>query len=1554
MPAALWIAGFPPRTTETELRQLFDRWNVVEIRIHRQRGLFARVELASGDEVVEALNQAHSFALHGKVLSIREWQNTGRPSSPLVAAGPRFVGTYVAHTPVATGLPLPLASAVAKHCNRDDSINVLARADAARATFVQILRFFLWFFYAALRQQGGGIPPKLRDVLSGVSGSMSTFYYHTHGQLVGLVRAVVAELEQHAADDFVCSALEWWHRNQDVFEKFARLRNQIKSERITETDASAQLDQILPRLDKAYLAIESLGLALVTDTTPPNDAIAMSPVIIFRPELDAFDVFVERHGSKFTYRRYASATVIIIEPEAALVAALHDFCPEDEWAKASQDLKRWNAWARNRYETSNLDFSDLRPALDVTLIGRDDDLAAIEQLVASNSATLIEGPQGIGKSALMWTFAKQIQGRASLSYFFRERDERCSLRHFQEAAAIRIARSLGITIAASEPGMQFREAITALAGAGEIAKLFVFVVDGLDELHADAPRELWALLDLMGSTPPSITWVCATRPRVLTAPARERFKVHSLHGLTPTARYALLRGLLEARRDEIGADADVLLSEEWLQRVLVNADAPLPLYLREVVESVCRYSDYRDVDAVPPTLAEHWDRTVDRIRGPLALEVAALLAIAYAPLGSAELQEIMPLLTDRLDAILKIDTGFTQDAGGWSIAPMAFRHHILCAPRMEIERGRAIDALLTWAKRWDQTASSYPLRFLPRHLHHSHDMAPQSARVSARSENHRLLRELAIDETFLRTQTERTGEWPELPFETVERALRSAREDGLIAEALGLAYRHARTVAREEPAKRVADEIRAKHYTAAATLAALVEEEQEQALWKLLAATAALINGRTDTAVEIARFRLSSQSRGRQSEYEEVAAVLLGLAATACMKAGLDLVPTIRDTAAGLLGDLGRHSFFQALGVATQIDKLLPLLPPEHRASDTARRGSRRTSAMKFLAHLLGRQRSVPALLMLARDHPQAIADDLLVEGATGLAEAGPFMTAVDIALKIRSDNERRRALLHIAAEIAAGGGSGADLLAVLQIALERWSLPSRGVAASDLSDAIEQLTVAANAIWHPRIRTELQSLLAVVAGMNGGDVAPLLDLDPDPATVRPDNDTRHYTVEALIRLQRLDEATRVAESMPENSLAFAEITAAEIGASGIDPSRRRARRHPTCLAAALLGRAGNVDAACQMLIDYLVSSRPTKAKQPWTWGRPRVLGEIAGALVSLGEESGDHWFAVADRQINVVSSRGWQQDRAWSYLNLAQARLRVAAADTAVAAGLLHKSFLIATQGKFKKEMIAEILSEVWLLMKRFNLPDADRMLEHAKDAARNGPILAMIDGLCEIARRQTAAGDVEAARATLSEARDRVTKTGSREGRPHLLKGSARSGALSAEELNNLKWEIVDATQFYSKARPLAHRAEVERCLALGDFASAESALDIFDESDERAKAARSIAETYATAGRYDDALRVVNALIGARRGERLPDVADALVAHVLANESYRPAARQVLLELLVATSRHLDGTYRLISAIIASRAFDELTIDALASLIPAMELDVVSSHAGEEQLS
>jgi hypothetical protein len=1453
-----------------------------------------------------------------------------------------------------------------------------------RSDLERTARFFMQVFYNALVQHGR-ISDDLRRRLAGYPKNDISVLTASAGQAVRLTSHLASELSS-CNQEFLQRGIRWWTKRQWLLREAIDLCN-------VATHLTAQLfkqfQAILPKLNQAFIELASLNWILVAeevtgttiildgptaqtwrsiDKDVPANKLSLYPFLLFRGATKRLDAFQgsERSarylgdGSKYIClgeqpARGEDFHLVSADPELSREIGRH--CAIDDWRRQFAAFDRSKARSEEIWSYRKYGFDDLRGEKPQRLYGRDVELQALEHFITGSvargqKAVFVVGPQGIGKSALLWTLLDRLGSVPSLfSFFFREGDQRCDLQSFLEASAIGIARHRGIPLLAESPEDQFREALAggihALEGLTEVP---ILVLDGLDGLAAQRPGDFLKLLEVIDSTDTeSVFWMCSSQPLPGLVEFVERNQrtaaLFSVRHLSPDARRSFLREELKASAAVIKPpELQILLSNYWIERVVTKLDAGLPLYVRAVLDSAIA-ADYRDPDKIPPTLDEHWRQSIARLTKDItAIRVATLLSLAFAPLPAVQITEILsgpePVV---IEDILRRYHWFVQGNIGWSINPPALRQYIResAVDNLRICRIEASRDLRQWVLDWKIHKNPYVLEFLPQHLE---------------DEDHGTLLRLSFDDSFLVAQAEQFPQRPEVPADTIYRALKAACKDGAIHEVVTLALRHAEYVARMSRVATLADEFANEHFVYVAHLATLLDEDMEQILWKLVAAAGAIQTGKIEDAQQImAHLELSKSGPGFQRKYERPAAIALAVLASAIAEGRVDLEQPICDTAANVLGRYGKAAFFESLGNVRSIEPFVSLLPVAEKP---------RLQALRSIARALGRQGELAAVSKLSTSENSS--DQLRLEAIAGLVESRHFDSAIQLALQIQRDNLRRLALCDVAAGVSEIGGLRTDLNRVV-LTLEKFWDAAPGVEFDYRStmlfqDKSSSLTGAMLSDIAHRIAKIKDSLPAVSISARLGVVQyeiegadSFLHIAEDVverANSEHADQARLEVLRAYLRLNRWDDAKRVMKALSGRaySRAVAEILADESNIESDLPIDKLETANLSIQAgselASVLSKGGRGQRAIKILVKVLLALHSAKAEKPSLWGKPRVLGEIAGALHSLGRTPlAERYFGIAERSLNDLRKGEWHIDRAFAFVNLAEARLfgsdfQLTEDVIEQVDDFLHAARRVAVSSpilKWKPAVVADLLAEIWEIRHRHGIQESRDDLAEALAIARGAlvPILK-VNALIEIARHQAKFDNVDATRSTLDEAYRSASAAGPDEQAAVLL-GRALCGEVDGllEETESSKMVME------GDARQVVCRAEVELFLHLGEIDAAEEALEKIEDVDVRAHASRNVARKCADMGNFSRALLIAQRRIGARRSELIPDVSEAIAAHAWANDSSRVHARQVLLNLLQETAPYLDGTYRLIASVVRSRAF-ALDSSALERLVDSLALE------------
>ena len=296
------------------------------------------------------------------------------------------------------------------------------------------------------------------------------------------------------------------------------------------------------------------------------------------------------------------------------------------------------------------------------LIGREDELARVTALVAAASAgaggfALIEGPAGIGKSALLEA--------AAAAAVERHRGRVLRGRAWEEGGAppywpwqeIATAGGWPITWAdQADPFQLYAEVLAAARAAAADAGLLVLVVDDLHAADDDTLRLTRYLARGVAEAP--IALLAAARPGDRISAVARHGAVIGLTPLVPAAAARLVDALAPVPLDPAARD-----------RVLATADGN-PLYLRELARGAAtgRPVPADLVSVVTPIL----DRQPDEVRR--LVELAAVLGRS-TPAGRLAAAADRPLLDVLRDLEPVLASGLLRAEG--SPPRVTFSHQLL-------------------------------------------------------------------------------------------------------------------------------------------------------------------------------------------------------------------------------------------------------------------------------------------------------------------------------------------------------------------------------------------------------------------------------------------------------------------------------------------------------------------------------------------------------------------------------------------------------------------------------------------------------------------------------------------------------------------------------------------------------------------------------------------------------------------------------------------------------------------------------------------------------------
>lgn len=1484
-------------------------------------------------------------------------------------------GDYDSVRSIVPKIVAPLAAYV-EHLTALQQQSVISHS-AMRSEIERIARFFVHVFYSAITREGE-IPDESRRNLA------DYFWTASAGQAARLASGLSLLAGKHKYH-FLQRGAHWWLSKQRLLLETIQLCNDAIHSTASQFDEQMRLR--LPDLNAALVQLDELGWVLFCSPpgSPkimlngathgewaryegeiPTENISLNPLLIFRNIENRLDVFQNRVGNRsrgYNLIRLGDhlppgKDFAKITADNDLASAIEKCCPFDEWKREFEVLDHWKIESEGTWTSGRYDFSDLAHEAAQRLYGRDDDLeslkSAITRLHAGKSgAVLVLGPQGVGKSALMWKLLDHFRPiHAVVPFFFRDRDPRCHLEIVFQAAAIAIARHKGIALHTESAQARFREAVSAKPRSKKSPERPLLFLDGLDALSESGSDDLPKLLELMESAfKDSVSWVCASQPLpelLAFARTHQNVTVFEVPLLKLEARRDFLRSELQVNATDLSAfDLWGLMSDDFVDRVVSQSDAGLPFYLRAVLDSAIRLG-YRNPDEIPPTVVETWQQTIRRLQHDMvAINLVALLSMVLVPLTVVEIEQVVSGLdATQIEVILRRHPCFTELATGWSITWPAFGRYIRETSAADIRalRSQANRNLVTWASGWRDHKSRYALEFLPRHLENE----PEA------------LRRLAFDNDFLAAQTEQFPKRPELPRDTIYRALLAIKRSGLLEGTLLLALRHAEYVSLVSRTATLADEFRKGNYVYVSHLAVHLDEEQEQILWKLLAVAGSIYSNDRDAAQEIAaQIRLPEYRRGSQRKYEVPAAVLLGIVATASSESEIDLHTVTTNTVATMLSGRGTKVFFESLGKAREVVEYAHLLPPSEKP---------RMHAVNAIARALGQQHVLSELSKLLAAEP--FQDEIRLEGAAGLVASGDFESATRFALPIKRDNYRRSALSSIAAALAFQGGSTSDIDHSVLMIQAFWDVATdddkQAFINSNDRDA-DQCAKLLSAIGRRALDIDevfsaalITSQLGIIQWKLMGDESLLRDAESRALDAGTHRDwTLLELCRAYTGLNRWDDVERVRNQMsgPMQLYAHTEILAAKIPdstnlAEYVKDQKLSIRAG--CALASRLSRTGLVECATHVILESLLGLHSMKADQPSLWGKPRVLGELAAMLHCVGEtDLGETYFEMAQQNLKNLSRHEWQTDRIFALIDLADAASS-AIEDPTIAEVIIERIDFCLSEARraamklrrskqLRPEKFADILGRIWEIRYRFNIGEPGADLDEAFKAAREELNRKwQVSALVEIARHQAKCGNKADSYETLRRAQQAAGGGG-------VYKAIVLLGRAQCGDIDGLEIEIENSLTVLhdGDVRHVICRAEVERCLQVQNLKAADYALEKIVDVSVRSHAARSIARKHAELGDFHQALLTAQDKIVAGRSDLIPDVAEAIAGYARTNPLSRADARVTLLDLLLETAPYLDGTYRSIGAIIRSRAF-ELNGATLQDLARSLVL----GHTSEEE--
>lgn len=1403
-----------------------------------------------------------------------------------------------------------------------------------RGMIEKLSRFFVVVFCSALTEKDRQ-SEALRRYISGFNESRATLLDAGAGQAVQIAGRLVREIDGRGSPPWISRALNWWKDTDQILTDINRKCN--PGLHVSLADSEVTIRPLLAGLNEQLSALGSLRLALFAihgqehviligsssqDWEPikhiaGDDEICLSPFLTVLPNEKCLLVFQgrNREGPGYQFLKLGGGQPLrvggfpIARSDRELSDTIDKRFPISQWQRRFAAFDNWKANSEAIWNSQDYGFNDLREQFPRKLYGRNRDLSNIRNFVNQDVKKLhlisIEGPQDIGKSAIMWTLSNGFPLRYSASYFFRERDRRCSLQSFVDAISIAFGKRFHVPIkhtSLDDLLSQLVELCKKSGASQNTRQAPLIFVDGLDVLRSQRPADLVKLLDAM-RTFQDITWVCGTQPIP---------EVSQLLGEATACRvrYTLAPLSIESReqflREELKKMSHPLSdSDTWIKEVAEKPDAGLPQFIRAVLDGLRTCPDYRDPREVPRYLDEHWNRSIDRLRQNfLVLRIFALLSVALAPLGIRDIAQIIgeqEVGTIR-DAIEGFRGYFEEKEEGWSITPPSLRQFARTCKVGDIRIARASAAreLIAWALEWQNHETSYPLEFLPDHLD---------------EENHReQLRRLAFRDDFLAQQRVRFPHSPSLPIRTLHLALKATIRDQLFQQMFALALRCAEETTDASRVDLLAREFRQLNFLRVSHAAELLDEEQEQTLWKLLASICAMRSGDTAAARQIAsQVRIRRSGSGAHEKYERPIAVLLGILESAAAEQGLKFETIVSNLAEKLLGINGIQAFFSSLAAVNNIEEFESLLPSSE---------PQRLRAVRGLANALARRKLANELISLAEGERT---DDVLVTGAVACAGVGEFALAERLSRRISSPSRGRVASVTIAAEASLMGCSSQQTAVWLEAALRNPVVCLDGQSCTQLYALITTLAGAEENASNMHTVTAMLTQLGIIQAKYGIEGDSLLRRAEQQASLPHE---MRQVLRSYYRLGLHDDIRRVSDSLrySERLYALAESNESELQ-SAIEGSGGWANLsgHIAYTLVSTLARNGSLDCATEALVSISTGLHSHKAAMASLWGRPRILGEIAALLYSRGrvDEAVDTLHATTDG-LRVLPKGEWDRDRIYGLLNLASAWLRVGGTEKYEAAALLTTAAELVMESRHlrlkRRDTVVEILAEIWSLKRKNGFLDPSGVLKIAFEIAGQGDLLQKVKSLNAIARRQVVVDGPSAAHDTLQEAMIAARQLGAVE-IARVLLASAQCGLAASLDIGpGLQSQL--ETDIYS--RPLWHRALVElRCHDNPE--RADQLLDGIKNVDERARAARNVAKAYVANGNIEAASRVVEQKIGCMRSQLLPDVAEAIAEYCLTHPMLQETARAALENLLLDSACYLDGTYRVLAAILRSNAFN-----------------------------
>jgi WD40 repeat protein len=398
-----------------------------------------------------------------------------------------------------------------------------------------------------------------------------------------------------------------------------------------------------------------------------------------------------------------------------------------ELARRVEDIHRW---VRAPYRFSDVTAHEVEQRLDELvhrLYGRDADMAALDgRIERESSVTLLTGPGGVGKSALLATWVRRRHGLAAhvAYHFFSELSPDT---RFVDQAWAQLAAQAALyhreEPAEGNPPASARDHLFELVQRDARPDLpLVVVMDGLDEADGEVlplgPVRLGKHVHLIvgaradvGERPTYLVrWLDWLAPRHATLADAARLE------LGPLDRSGLA-AWVAASYDERGATVPTGLAE----RIQTGSDGLALLAQLLLAEDPAKVAaDTEDED--PDKVRGHVRKSLEAMLSPPdratteELRLLALLSIAKGPIDATELRRVVgSIYTVGLKAQVR---RWLRIVGTSPHETFGFIHPRLAQAFSELlhEVDELRDDLLRHMRQWREHNGPYALRWLPEHL----------------------------------------------------------------------------------------------------------------------------------------------------------------------------------------------------------------------------------------------------------------------------------------------------------------------------------------------------------------------------------------------------------------------------------------------------------------------------------------------------------------------------------------------------------------------------------------------------------------------------------------------------------------------------------------------------------------------------------------------------------------------------------------------------------------------------------------------------------------------